>query len=65
MFSVDIKLVCPKKQDYCGMYELLENLDYNIHEDIHLQFCEKHGLTPKKRPARAQNQYGLDDCKNS
>jgi len=37
------------REDIRQSYLLIQSLGYNICEDIHLQFCEKYNLPPKKK----------------
>lgn len=53
------------KKDYCFMYEFLEKIGYDLQRDIHLQFCEKYNLKPKKRPSKHESRYKPDDCSNN
>jgi hypothetical protein len=36
--------------DYYNSYELLKFMGYDLNQDIHKQFADKHGLKYRKRP---------------
>lgn len=50
------------KLDWCNTYRLLEIMGYDISEDIHKQFVNKHHLDYKERPARNKLQFSPTDC---
>ena len=59
---IDIKGI--RKSEWCQTYRILSILGYNLSEDIHTQFVEKHpGMTLKTRPARNVKSFTPDDCK--
>lgn len=37
------------RKDWIQTYELLEKMGYDLNNDLHIQFCEKHNLEPKRR----------------
>lgn len=41
-----LTLAAPKREDYIEMYLTLKKMKYDLNKDIHVQFCEKYGLTP-------------------
>jgi superfamily II helicase len=60
-----LSMIGAVKSDYCEMYSFLSKIGYNVEEDIHLQFCEKWGITtPKQRKGRGskKNRYSYKDC---
>ena len=60
-----LSMIGSVKSDYCAMYSFLSKIGYNVEEDIHLQFCEKWGITtPKQRKGRGSkvNRYTYKDC---
>jgi hypothetical protein len=40
----------------------LKDAGYNLKEDIHIQFCEKYGLTPHNPRKVFKNTYSQKDC---
>ena len=50
-----MKIVCPTRKDYYLMYKLMEKIGFDPTRDIHLQFCEKYNLKPKRRAAKQRN----------
>lgn len=58
-----LKLTNTTKKDWCEMFALLEKIGYDLTKNIHLQFCEKHSLTPrKKKPSEKMRTYIPSDC---
>ena len=59
-----IKIHKPTQSDYCGMFELLEKMGYDIHSgiSIHEQFCLKYGLKTKRRGKKFMNKFEVKDC---
>ena len=59
----NLKFGIPKKEDYCFMYMIMDRLNYDIHSDISLQFCERYGLTyqPRQNP-KDFNKFHPKDC---
>lgn len=43
------KLKNTTAEDWIDMYKFLESIGYDISKDIHIQFCEKHNITPNIR----------------
>ena len=41
-----LTLAAPKREDYIEMYLTLKKMKYDLNKDLHIQFCEKYGLTP-------------------
>ena len=61
--SKALNIIGASKGDYCQMYSFMSKIGYNPEMDIHLQFCEKWGITtPKQRPVKAKNQFTYQDC---
>jgi hypothetical protein len=59
-----LNLIGTCKDDYCQMYSFLSKIGYNPELDIHLQFCEKWGIsTYKERVVKNKNKHTYDDCK--
>lgn len=57
------KMTSTTKTDWCLMYYTLQKLGYNIHEDIHQQFLDKHGLTKyNERPKKNKILWKPEDC---
>jgi len=52
-----------RKQDYSEMYRFFKELNYNIDEDIHRQFCERHGLKPKEIRKGKINAWSLEEIR--
>jgi hypothetical protein len=60
---LDMRGVTPN--DIRESYLLLTSIGYNVCENIHLQFCEKYGLKPKKKrysKPRSTNPQSLGIC---
>lgn len=50
-------------EDYCEMWDFLSKIGYDIHGNIHEQFCEKHNLKKKKkRSVKSDNRFTIDQC---
>lgn len=45
----EINLTNVTKEDWVETYLFLEKIGYDITNDLHHQFCERHGLKPRKR----------------
>lgn len=59
---IDMKGI--RKSEWCQTYRILSILGYNVEDDIHSQFIEKHpNLTLKTRPLRNTKSFTSDDCK--
>lgn len=43
------------------MYRFMKSMGYDLSKDIHLQFCERYNLKPKKRRYNAKNTYCFDE----
>lgn len=41
-----LTLAAPTEEDYTEMYLMLKKMKYDLSRDLHIQFCEKYGLTP-------------------
>jgi hypothetical protein len=52
-----------KKEDYCDLFTFFSALGYDLEKDIHLQFCERYDLKPKKRSNKDKSRYSPADCK--
>jgi hypothetical protein len=52
----------PMKQDYIDTFMFLRDAGYNLKEDIHIQFCEKYGLTPNSPKKVFKKTYSQKDC---
>lgn len=50
------------KSDWCRMFDFMKKIGYDPDQDIHTQFCEKHGLQPKKKPPQFTKPYLYSDC---
>ena len=50
------------KHDYIETFVFLREAGYNLKEDIHIQFCEKYGLTPNTPKKTFKNYYSQKDC---
>ena len=60
---IDMKGI--RKSEWCQTYRILSILGYNVEDDIHTQFVERHpGMTLKQRPARNIKSFTADDCKD-
>jgi hypothetical protein len=51
-----------KDADFCKSYKLLTLLGYSVEGNVHLQFCEKYGLEPKKKQTRDENRIKYFEC---
>lgn len=49
------------QKDWIEMYKFLESIGYSLEENIHIQFCEKHNLTPRKRMREKSLYYSPKD----
>jgi hypothetical protein len=62
--TLTLNLIGSSKGDYCQMYSFMSKIGYNPEMDIHLQFCEKWGIsTYKERAVKHKNRFTYDDCK--
>lgn len=61
--ELELNLKNVKKEDWIQMYTLLQNLGYNISDDVsvHSQFCEKHNLPKKSRNDKKMKIYSPKD----
>jgi hypothetical protein len=50
------------KSDWCGFYDVMKKLGYDINGDIHAQFAKKYGLPYKERPYRNTIRFKPEDC---
>lgn len=50
-----------RKKDWIEAYEFLKSMGYDLTKNIHLQFCEKHNLKPRKRMYEKSIQYTPKD----
>jgi hypothetical protein len=41
-----LQLTAVFERDYVNTYEFFKAMKYSLEEDIHEQFCKRHGLTP-------------------
>ena len=41
-----LTLAAPSIEDYTEMYLTLKKMGYDLNRDLHIQFCEKYGLSP-------------------
>lgn len=57
-----MELYSTSKKDYIQTYKFLESIGYSLSGDIHLQFCEKHNLTPRTPKKKFLNHYSQEDC---
>lgn len=57
-----LTLAAPSIQDYILMYKLMEDINYSLKEDIHIQFCKKYGLTPNIPKQTFLHYYSQKDC---
>ena len=48
--------------DYIKVYKFLKSIDYDLSQDIHIQFCKKYGLTPNSPKQTFKNHYSQKDC---
>lgn len=58
----NLRLANTKLLDWCRMWKIVEQLGYDIHGDIHQQFCERHTLPYKKKPPKNIKTYIPSDC---
>jgi|LakMenEpi03Aug12_release.lakeMendotaPanAssembly.Ray.scaffolds.fasta_scaffold110258_3 hypothetical protein len=56
------KLVKPTKDDYIETYTLLEKMGYDLKQDIHIQFCEKHNLEPHTPKKEFKPHISIQEC---
>lgn len=49
------------KEDWVNTYKFLEMMGYDIRQNIHEQFCEKHSLPTKKRGFVRNKEYSPKD----
>ena len=56
-----MELYATSKKDYIQTYKFLESIGYSLSGDIHLQFCEKHNLTPRTPKKKFLNHYTQKD----
>lgn len=45
------------KQDWIDTYDFLKSIGYDLHTNIHEQFCLKHNLKPRPRMKEKSKQY--------
>jgi hypothetical protein len=57
-----LTLAAPSIQDYKDMYKLMETIGYLLSEDLHIQFCNKYGLTPNIPKKVFLSHYSQKDC---
>ncbi len=60
--SLHINIKGVRRSEWCKMYNALEELGYDVTDDIHRQFVEKHNLTYKSRPTRNEVHFTRQDC---
>lgn len=60
--NIALNLGNTSKKDYIETYKFLESIGYDLKQDIHVQFCEKHGFTPKIPKKQFLNHYTQEDC---
>lgn len=63
-FTIDMRAGTIRKGEYCLMWNILSSLGYDIHKNIHEQFCEKYNLPTKQKPAY-RIKWCFDDCFNN
>jgi hypothetical protein len=49
------------KQDWLDTYNFLEKIGYDLHTNIHEQFCSKHNLKPRERMWEKSIQYSPEE----
>ena len=52
----------PLKRDYVESYIFLREMGYSLDQDIHIQFCNKYGLTPNDPKKTFKNHFTQKDC---
>jgi hypothetical protein len=52
----------PLKRDYVQSFTFLRDMGYSLDQDIHIQFCEKYGLTPNNPKQTFKNTFTVKDC---
>jgi hypothetical protein len=56
-------LTTTTKDDWCVMYSYLTKMGYNVFEDIHQQFLDKHGFVKyKKKDSKYRRLWNPEDC---
>jgi len=60
--SVHIDMKGLRKSEWCRMYDAMERLGFDVTDDIHRQFVEKHNLRYKNRPKRNTIHFTREDC---
>ena len=48
-------------KDYENAYKFLESAGYSLKEDLHIQFCNRYGLTPNSPKQTFLNHYSQKD----
>lgn len=65
VYSTFLQLRGVNKEDYITMYQFFHSIGYNLEEDIHQQFIDRHGIkTYKQRKKRELNKYLIDGSLN-
>lgn len=61
--NAQIFLSAPTSEDWIAAFTFLKNIGYNLTGDktIHEQFCERHGLKPKRRTREKSIQFTASD----
>jgi hypothetical protein len=59
-----IRLSATRPDDYCEMWEFLSSIGYDVNGNVHLQFCNKYGLTPDPIPLKIKKRLTYQDCQN-
>ena len=52
------------KEDFLLMYEFITKIGYDVNQDVHQQFCDKHNLKYKKRVKKIYNLFLPDGSRN-
>ena len=60
--NMNLRLTATRPEDYCDMYKFLTGIGYDVHGDVHLQFCEKYGFTYTPRASLSKNKTSVEDC---
>lgn len=59
--NIALQMRFVRKEDYVEMYQFLQEKGYDLSKDIHVQFCEKYGLTPNSPKRTFKNHYSPSD----
>jgi hypothetical protein len=59
--NIELQMGFVRKQDWEYMYKSLEKIGYDLSKDLHEQFCNKYGLTPRSPKQTFKNHYSQKD----